>query len=61
MQLEMKETLIGIRNPKFTFFTLLWGFILGPAVAYLLTLLLPLATEYANGLLIMSFVPGAAF
>lgn len=61
LQLEMKETLIGIRNPKFTFFTLLWGFILGPAVAYLLTLLLPLATEYANGLLIMSFVPGAAY
>ena len=61
LQLEMKETITGIRNPKFTIFTLLWGFILGPAIAWLLTLVLPLAEHYANGLLIMSFVPGAAY
>ena len=61
LQLEMKETIVGIRNPRFTLFTLFWGFILGPAIAYLLTLVLPLSTHYANGLLIMSFVPGAAY
>ena len=61
LQLELKETLVGIRNPKFTIFTLLWGFILGPAIAYALTLVLPIATSYGNGLIIMSFVPGAAY
>jgi len=61
LQLEIKETIVGIRNPRFTLFTLFWGFILGPAIAYLLTLVLPLSSHYANGLLIMSFVPGAAY
>jgi len=61
LQLELKETIVGIRNPKFTIFTLLWGFILGPAIAYALTLVLPLTTSYGNGLIIMSFVPGAAY
>jgi BASS family bile acid:Na+ symporter len=61
LQLELKETIVGIRNPKFTIFTLLWGFILGPAIAYALTLVLPLTQSYGNGLIIMSFVPGAAY
>jgi len=61
LQLELKETIVGIRNPKFTIFTLLWGFILGPAIAYALTLVLPLTSSYGNGLIIMSFVPGAAY
>jgi predicted Na+-dependent transporter len=48
LQLELKETIVGIRNPKFTIFTLLWGFILGPAIAYALTLVLPLTSSYGN-------------
>ena len=61
LQLELRQTVVGIRNPRFAFLTLLWGFVLGPALAVLLSRVLFLAEPYAVGLIVMSMVPGAAY
>ena len=41
--------------------TLVWSWVVGPAFAYLLTRILPLAEPYAIGLLIFSLAPTAPF
>ena len=61
LQLEFKEALVGLRNLRFVILTLLWGFVLGPALAWLITRVLPLAEPYAIGLIVMSMVPCASY
>lgn len=61
LQLELRQTVVGLRNPRFTLLTLLWGFALGPALAVLLARVLFLTEPYAIGLIVMSMVPGAAY
>ena len=61
LQLELRQTVVGVRNPRFALLTLLWGFALGPALAVLLSRVLVLAEPYAIGLIVMSMVPGAAY
>jgi BASS family bile acid:Na+ symporter len=43
LQLELRQTVAGVRNPRFALLTLLWGFALGPALAVLLARVLFLA------------------
>jgi BASS family bile acid:Na+ symporter len=61
LQLELRQTVTGVRNPRFALLTLLWGFVLGPALAVLLARVLFLDQPYAIGLIVMSMVPGAAY
>jgi len=61
LQLELRQTVVGVRNPRFALLTLLWGFALGPVLAVLLARVLNLAEPYAIGLIVMSMVPGAAY
>jgi len=61
LQIEFKEALVGLRNRRFVILTLLWGFVLGPALAWLITRVLPLAEPYAIGLIVMSMVPCASY
>ena len=61
LQLEFREALVGLRNLRFVILTLLWGFVLGPALAWLITRVLPLAEPYAIGLIVMSMVPCASY
>jgi len=61
LQLELRQTVVGVRNPRFALLTLLCGFALGPALAVLLARVLFLAEPYAIGLIVMSMVPGAAY
>ncbi len=61
LQLELRQTVVGVRNPRFVLHTLLWGFVLGPAMAVLLARVLFLSEPYAIGLIVMSMVPGAAY
>jgi BASS family bile acid:Na+ symporter len=37
LQLKLRQTVVGLRNPRFVLITLLWGFALGPALAVLLS------------------------
>ena len=61
LQLEFREALVGLRNLRFVILTLLWGFVMGPALAWLITRVLPLAEPYAIGLIVMSMVPCASY
>jgi bile acid:Na+ symporter, BASS family len=61
LQLEFRDAVVGLRNARFVVWTLLWGFALGPALAVLLTWVLPLPEPYAIGLIVMSVTPSAAY
>jgi BASS family bile acid:Na+ symporter len=61
LRLEVAEALKGLRNLRFVSHTVLWGFILCPALAYLLTLIIPLAEPYAMGLILLGMAPSASF
>lgn len=61
LRLELGSALVGLRNLRFVSLSLLWCFVLCPAVAYALTLVLPLAPPYAIGLLLIGMTPCAPF
>ncbi len=61
LRLKIGEALKGLRNIRFVTMTVLWGFVLGPALAYLLTLLVPLKPPYAMGLIMIGMTPCAPF
>ncbi len=61
LKLKIGEAMQGLRNVRFAGFSLLWGFVLCPAMAYLIARILPLAEPYAIGLTLLGMVPCAPF
>jgi BASS family bile acid:Na+ symporter len=61
LQLQLQAALVGLRNPRFVIQSLLWCFVLCPALAWLITLVVPLPPPYAMGLLLVSMAPCAPF
>ena len=61
LQLRLGTALIGLRNPRFVGLSLLWCFVLGPAIAWGITQLIPLAPPYAMGLILIGLTPCAPF
>ena len=61
LKLSPEDALKGLRNFRFVGYTLLWGFVLGPALAYALTLIIPLERPYAVGLILLGMAPSAPF
>jgi BASS family bile acid:Na+ symporter len=61
LKIKVGETLGALGNWRFVGSTILWAFLLCPAVAVLLTKVLPLAEPYAVGLLFLGMAPGAPF
>jgi BASS family bile acid:Na+ symporter len=61
LRLNVQDALGGLRNVRFVTYTLLWGFVLGPALAYAITLVIPLAPPYAMGLVLLGMTPCAPF
>jgi BASS family bile acid:Na+ symporter len=61
LKLNPKDAVRGLQNFHFVAYTLLWGFVLGPALAYGITELIPLEQHYAIGLLLMGMAPCAPF
>ena len=61
LRLDPQEALRGLRNVRFVALTLLWGFVLGPAMAYAITRIVPLEHPYAIGLILLGMTPGAPF
>ena len=59
LELNLRETLKSLRSVRLVLLTLLWGWVVGPAFAFLLTKVLPLAEPHALGLLIFSLAPVA--
>ena len=61
LKLNLREACGALRNVRFVAMTLLWGFVVCPALALLLTKIVPLAEPYALGLLFLGMAPGAPF
>jgi len=61
LRLRLREALRGLRNLRFVTLSVLWGFVLCPALAYLLTLVVPLSQPYAMGLILLGMTPCAPF
>jgi BASS family bile acid:Na+ symporter len=59
LELSLRETMKSLRSARLVVLTLLWGWVVGPAFAVLLTKVLPLAEPHALGLLVFSLAPVA--
>ena len=59
LELNLRETIKSLRSVRVLGLTLGWSWVLGPALAVLLTKILPMAEPYATGLLIFSLAPTA--
>ena len=57
LRLDVAEALRALRNARFVVLTLLWCFVLGPALAVGLTKIIPLAEPYALGLVLLGMAP----
>lgn len=61
LRLKLQEAIRALRNVRFVTLCLVWGFILLPGLAYLLTVIVPLEPPYAIGLLLLGLAPCAPF
>ena len=61
LELEAREALRIFRNPRFVLPTLLWGWLVGPALAWLIITIIPLQDAHAAGLMLLSLAPTAPF
>jgi BASS family bile acid:Na+ symporter len=57
LRLQVSEAFAALRNVRFVVVSLLWCFVLGPALAVLLTKIIPLAQPYALGLVLLGMAP----
>jgi BASS family bile acid:Na+ symporter len=61
LQAKMPEVIAGLKNKKAVALILVWGWVVGPALAYLIAWVLPLSEPYVIGLLLYSLAPCAPF
>lgn len=61
LELDVRKAIRTFRDPRFVVLTVAWGWIVGPAMAYLITRVIPLAEAHAAGLLLISLAPTAPF
>jgi BASS family bile acid:Na+ symporter len=61
LQVKMPEVIAQVKNKKTLALILVWGWVLGPALALLIAWVLPLAKPYVIGLLLYSLAPCAPF
>lgn len=61
LRLSLPGALRGLRNARFVAYTIVWGFVICPALAYAITRILPLEPTYAIGLILLGMAPCAPF
>lgn len=61
LKLDLKRASGALRDVRFMVTSLLWSFVIGPALAVLLAKGLPLAEPYALGLILLGLAPCAPF
>lgn len=61
LETDVRAALKTFRDFRFPVLTLGWGWIVGPVIAYLITLILPLSDAHAAGLMLISLAPTAPF
>jgi BASS family bile acid:Na+ symporter len=59
LRLNLQAALRGLRDVRFVTLSLLWAFVLCPALAYGLTLVMPLTPAYGVGLILLGLAPCA--
>jgi BASS family bile acid:Na+ symporter len=59
LRLDLDKAMAGLRDLRFVSYSVLWAFVLCPALAYLLGVWLPLTEPYAMGLLLLGLAPCA--
>ena len=57
LRLNVPEAVAALRNVRFVVTSLLWCFVLGPALAVLITAVIPLPEPYALGLVLLGMAP----
>ena len=58
---RMPDVIAALKNKKAIALIIVWGWVLGPALAYLITMVLPLAEPYRITLLLCSLAPAAKY
>lgn len=61
LRLNLADAFRGLRSARFVAYTLLWSFVICPALAYGITLVIPLEPPYAIGLILLGMAPCAPF
>ena len=61
LRLNLQDAFRGLRSFRFVAYTLVWSFVLVPALAYGITLVVPLEAPYAIGLILLGMAPCAPF
>jgi BASS family bile acid:Na+ symporter len=61
LKLSLPSALTGLRNVRFGAYALVWSFVFCPALAYAITLVMPLQPPYALGLILVGLAPCAPF
>jgi bile acid:Na+ symporter, BASS family len=59
LRIDLKKAMAGLRDVRFVTLSVLWAFVLCPALAYGLGVVLPLTEPYAMGLLLLGLAPCA--
>jgi bile acid:Na+ symporter, BASS family len=61
LRLHPRDAVRELRNVRFLFLSWFWGFVLCPALAYCIPLVIPLQPHYATGLVLIGMAPCAPF
>jgi BASS family bile acid:Na+ symporter len=61
LRLDLPKALQGLRDVRFVILTLVWGYIVYPALGYLMAKTLPLSPGYAMALILVAMAPGNPF
>jgi BASS family bile acid:Na+ symporter len=61
LRLNLEAAIRGLLNIRFVSHTLVWSFAVCPALAYAITLVIPLAPPYAVGMILLGMAPCAPF
>ncbi len=61
LRLNIGDAIAGIKNFRFVFHSLLWGFLIIPAIAWLIIIVFRLEQPYAIGMILLGTTPCALF
>lgn len=61
LEINVRNAIRSIREPRVVLLILVWGWVVGPALAWLIIRLIPLMEAHAAGLLLISLAPTAPF
>jgi BASS family bile acid:Na+ symporter len=59
LRINLPAALRGLRDVRFVTLSVLWAFVLCPALAYVLPMIIPLTPPYAMGLILLGLAPCA--